>query len=198
MSSSLRGVSWGGVPGGIDHRKLSTLYRKRAMKVMHDYTLRYVSCFDDPKERRGSYHSFPGLMTNYLLDRVEDCMISGATEKQIEEVIREWSELFDRRPQAGPHSDFLRLHFLACRNDKAAFLALLTRMQQKHPDPRAEYWKRFEISVDIYRLFGITTEHSTFHLWFDGKRGIGDLPYKGYSAQKDTHKPVKQRWEEDP
>jgi hypothetical protein len=112
--------------------------------------------------------------------------------QEVDQMIARWSAIFDDKPAAGPHSDFLRLRLIALNNDRAGFLKLLTDMQQRHPKPKDPYWLigACVAQEDMYRLFGHGTDRCNFAKWLAGSRGIGGLPYDGYDPAKDSSQPA--------
>jgi hypothetical protein len=110
----------------------------------------------------------------------------------MDQIVADWSARFDARTDGAPHSDFVRLWILQYKVDKPAYLALLTELQQRWPDPNHPQWKytTHHINEALSRMFDIGgSDKSSFQLWERGLRGIGDLPCIGYDPAKD-HKPA--------
>jgi len=192
LRKSSGGFGGSGVSRGIDHAKLRLVYLGKALSLYESYAVRYAKCFDKPKESRGSWIWFPGLMDQYLYRVGEYALLSNAGEKEMDAMVAHWSAIFDDKPAAGPHSDFLRLRLIALNNDRAGFLKLLTDMQQRHPKPKDPYWLigACVAQEDMYRLFGHGTDRCNFAKWLAGSRGIGGLPYDGYDPAKDSSQPA--------
>jgi hypothetical protein len=186
------GTDWLDVPRGIDHAKLRLFYLGKILSLYESYATRYAGCFDDPKESRGSWRDFPDYMNHYLYRVGEYALLSKAGAKEMDDMVARWSALFDDKPAAGPHSDFLRLKLISQQNDKPGFLKFLTDMQQRHPNPKDAYWQTGDYFVrsDLYRLFRVDSGRNSFDLWLAGKHGIGGLPYDGYDPAKDTSRPA--------
>ncbi|MBN2133182.1 MAG: hypothetical protein JW741_27015, partial [Sedimentisphaerales bacterium] len=131
---------WLEVPRGVDHVKLRLLYLEKLLALYEDYATRYAGNFDDPKEKRGSWGSFSNWMSHYVYFASVYVYLSKDDEDKREQMIKTWSDIMDSHPAAGPHSNFLRLRFVALRNDRAGFLVMLNQMQSRHPDPKDPYW----------------------------------------------------------
>ncbi len=185
------------VPKGLDAQKTSLMYLRRALEKYRKYTARYIDCWDECSEERGSSVYFPCLMQHYQYFLAKYLIITKASEAEVEEAVRDWAVKFDRHPQAGPGSDFLRLQVLAWRLKKPDFLKLLNRMQNEHPDPQSDYWKYSTDAVleEIYYMFGRGTDGCTFYNWLQGKGPIDPKPYADYDPKTDTHKPECLPWE---
>jgi hypothetical protein len=192
LAKGMWGTDWLDVPRGIDHAKLRLFYLGKILSLYESYATRYAGCFDDPKESRGSWRDFPDYMNHYLYRVGEYALLSKAGAKEIDELVARWSAIFDDKPAAAPHSDFLRLRLIALKNDRAGFLNLLTDMQRLHPDPKDKYWLigAYGVQEDMYRLFRRGTNRCNFALWLAGKHGIGGLPYDGYDPAKDSSEPA--------
>ena len=192
LAKGMWGTDWLDVPRGIDHAKLRLFYLGKILSLYESYATRYAGCFDDPKESRGSWRDFPDYMNHYLYRVGEYALLSKAGAKEMDDMVARWSALFDDKPAAGPHSDFLRLKLISQQNDKPGFLKFLTDMQQRHPNPKDAYWQTGDYFVrsDLYRLFRVDSGRNSFDLWLAGKHGIGGLPYDGYDPAKDTSTPA--------
>ncbi len=192
LGKSLRGADSLAVPRGIDHPRLRLFYLKKELSLFDSYAARYAGCFDDPKEDRGSWHTFGNYMLQYLYAAGCYVYLGKPAAQEVDQMIARWSAIFDDKPAAGPHSDFLRLRLIALKNDCVGFLKLLTDMQRLHPDPKDKYWLigAHVVQEDMYRLFGHGTARCNFAKWRDGSRGIGGLPYDGYDPAKDTSEPA--------
>jgi len=185
------------VPKGLDAQKISLMYLRRALENYRKYTDRYIDCWNKCSEERGSSIFFPCLVQHYQYFLAKYLVITKAPEAEVEEAVRDWAETFDRRPQAGPDSNFLRLQVLAWQLKKAEFLGLLNRMQREHPDPKDDYWQHGSEAVleEIYYLFGRGSDDCTFYNWLQGKGSIDTKPYADYDPKTDTHKPECLPWE---
>ena len=183
---------WLEVPRGVDHVKLRLLYLEKLLALYEDYATRYAGNYNDPKEKRGSWSSFSNWMSHYVYFASVYVHLSKADDEQREQMIKRWSGIMDSHPAAGPHSDFLRLRFVAVRNDRSGFLTILNQMQSRHPDPNEPYWANGAsiVQQDLYRLFRHGTGNCNFDKWRNGKRGIGGLPYDGYDPAKDKSEPA--------
>jgi len=192
LGKSLRGADSLAVPRGIDHPRLRLFYLKKELSLFDSYAARYAGCFDDPKEDRGSWHTFGNYMLQYLYAAGCHVYLGKPAAQEVDQMIARWSAIFDDKPAAGPHSDFLRLRLIALNNDRAGFLKLLTDMQQRHPKPKDPYWLigACVAQEDMYRLFGHGTDRCNFAKWLAGSRGIGGLPYDGYDPAKDSSQPA--------
>jgi hypothetical protein len=192
LGKSLRGADSLAVPRGIDHPRLRLFYLKKELSLFDSYAARYAGCFDDPKEDRGSWHTFGNYMLQYLYAAGCHVYLGKPAAQEVDQMIARWSAIFDDKPAAGPHSDFLRLRLTALKNDRAGFLKLLTDMQQRHPKPKDSYWLigACVAQEDMYRLFGHGTDRCNFAKWLAGSRGIGGLPYDGYDPAKDSSQPA--------
>jgi hypothetical protein len=112
-------------------------------------------------------------------------------EKELESIVADWSRRFDSHVEKAVHSDFVRLIVLNHKRDRAGFIELLTKMQQRWPDPKHPQWEQGKSIVDrmISSLFaGVDSSNSSFQLWHRGLRGIGDIPKKGYREEEDKPK----------
>ncbi|HUT99940.1 MAG TPA: hypothetical protein VM425_00720, partial [Myxococcota bacterium] len=111
---------------------------------------------------------------------------------EVEYLVQDWSRRYDAHLDKAPDSEFVRLMVDELRDDKAAFLERLRRLQERWPDPKHPQWQLLgEYCRDaIYRLFRTDTKHNSFGQWLRGERGIGDLPYVGYDPAKDKTEPA--------
>jgi hypothetical protein len=186
----IRSTDWIGVPRGIDHARLRLAYQEKLLHLYESYAIRYASFVGQPEDgySRG-WRSFPGSMINYLYLASTHAYMTKASDQEIQRMVSRWSDIFDSRPAAGPHSDFLRLAMVSLHNDRAGYLALLEDMQKRHPDPKDPYWLvgTNRAQGDLYRLFG---NGDNFDQWRRGKRGIGGLPRDGYDLAKDHSEPA--------
>jgi hypothetical protein len=76
----------------------------------------------------------------------------------------------------------------ARQQDRSGFIDLLTKMQQRWPDPKHPQWAQTIGPVDgmVFSLFrNVSSDNSSFQLWHRGLRGIGDIPKAGYKPQDD-------------
>jgi len=115
--------------------------------------------------------------------------VADRSEKELESIVAEWSRRFDGHPGKAVHSDFVRLIVLMHKKDRPGFIECLTKMQQRWPDPKHPQWARTVGMVNemISRLFsGVDSSNSSFHLWYRGLRGIGDIPKVGYKPESDN------------
>ena len=133
------------------------------------------------------YHAYMNFFAyTHLLQAYME--LAQPSDAELETLVADWSERFDGSPDKAPHSDFIRLMVFKHKNDRPAFLALLTKMQQRWPDPGHPQWSQTTSLVDkmIFRLFrGVDSSNSSFQLWHRGKRGVGDLPKVGYEPKED-------------
>ena len=189
LAGTLRGTRPGSVrvPRGIDRGKLYLQYLRKSLDVRREYFKRYMHRDETPHGgQRQSMTSF------YLSDTALYLVMSKASDAQIRQTVADYGELLDKHPSEAIHSDFLKLHLIAWRNDKAGFLKMLRGMQKQHQDPKDAYWRLGArwADQDVRRLFGLGHgDRNTLRWWLDGKRGPGDLPYVGYDQKRDKHKP---------
>lgn len=114
--------------------------------------------------------------------------LAQASELELDGIVADWSRRFDGYPDKAVHSDFVRLVILKHKKDRQGFIDVLTKMQQRWPDPKNPQWLHMTDSVDrmIFALFrSVDSSTSSFQLWHRGLRGIGDIPKVGYKLQDD-------------
>ena len=127
-------------------------------------------------------------------------LATGADDSAYQSAIEDYVKLTKPAPKRAVHRDFLELWSYAMQNDKPKYLKKLAEMQTSHPNRKSAYWNGKAVGADysiqprivrktMSKLFGVSTSRNTFNLWFDGKRGPGDLPYIGYNASKDRKEP---------
>ncbi len=121
----------------------------------------------------------------YIVDAYLACLVD--VPDKAEAFINGWASRNDARPDRMMHSDLLRLIFLEHRRDRPAYLALLTGLQQRWPDPDHFQWRQFGVCVSdgLQKLFAGDSKQ-TFDTWRAGRRGPGDLPYPGYDPERIT------------
>jgi hypothetical protein len=169
-------------PSADDKVIRPALYRK-GLKCYALYMERHYFCGETDE----AYHGYM-VFEHYLYHLQAYIELAQPPDAELEALVADWSRRFDGFPDKATHSDFVRLMVFRHKNDKPAFLALLTKMQQRWPDPGHPQWSQTTSSVDgmIFRLFqGVGSSNSSFQLWHCGKRGIGDLPKVGYKPEDD-------------
>ena len=144
----------------------------------------WLALYGNSEKPRMTFHGYLVCLFGYL-----DLARPPAAETDA--IVADWSKDFDGRSDMACHSDFVRLAVLKHRKDRAGFIDLLTKMQQRWPDPNHPQWARTAGLVDgmIFNLFkGFGSDKSSFQLWHRGLRGIGDIPKVGYNPQDDIRR----------
>jgi len=168
-------------PSADDTAVRSALYRKG----LDGYAL-YMERYYLHGKADKTYHACM-VFSHYLYHLQAYIELAPPSAREPDALVADWSRRFDGFPDKAPHSDFVRLMVFRHRNDRPAFLALLTKMQQRWPDPGHPQWSETKDMIDqmIFRLFrGVESSNSSFQLWHRGKRGIGDLPKAGYKPEE--------------
>jgi len=170
----------GKIPPGLDQRSTRLKYYRKGMegcrRYIAEYTLRDKHASDWPK-------FMPSHYLYWLQKYVE---LADPPEAECRAIVSEWSESYDTHLDRVPHSDFVRLIVLARKKDRPGFVALLTKMQQRWPDPKHPQWQHTADMVSR-ALHGLFYDHGggdSFDRWRAGKRGIGDLPRPGYDPKE--------------
>ncbi len=168
----------GRFPPGLDERAARLQYYRKGLASCRRYILQYSLKDDHDSDWRK-------FMPNYYffhLRRYIEC--ADLSEAEQRAILQDWSASFDARLDRVAHGDFVRLVILAKRKSRAEFLALLTEMQRRWPDPNHAQWKRLqtaEVVGELLRsLFPEYHGENSFALWLSGRRDIGDLPWPGY------------------
>jgi len=167
-------------PSADDKAVRSALYRK-GLKCYALYMDRHYFRGETDK----TYHVYM-VFSHYLHHLQAYLELAQPPDAELEALVADWSRRFDERLDKAPHSDFIRLMVFKHKNDGPAFLALLTKMQQRWPDPGHPQWSQTKDVVDkmIFGLFkNVDSSNSSFQLWHRGERGIGDLPCAGYNPE---------------
>ncbi len=181
--SGVRNSSIAAVPRNLPNKKLIKGYRRSAMKHLARYMVRFIPVRD--RRGGGSFYSF-GVMTGIYDGSMRAYFKLGVSEQEMEEVVAEYGRAVDRYPKLLKHSDFHRLRYFAMKQQKQAYVKLLTAMQKRWPDPKDVHWKlgKEEAVEDLCNMFETDRRASSFYQWLRGKRGVGDLPYVGYDPNK--------------
>jgi len=174
---------WAEVPPDLDRTATAKRYRRQLLGVLAAYMRRFIA---DPEQCRDHMYDWGGMTAAYqqALDRYAEI----ATAAELNEALDEYGAACDAWPERMPHSDFLRLRYAARRGDKAAYLALLNRLQQRWNDPAHPQWKRGgdDVVREMDELFQMDMRRNSLYQWFQGRHGPGDLPYVGYRPEPAT------------
>lgn len=173
-------ASNGKIPPGLDERSTRLRYYRKGIegcrRYIAEYTLQGKQASDWPKF----------MPSHYLVWLQKYVNLANPSEAECQAIVKEWSESYDTHLDQVPHSDFVRLIVLAQKKDRPGFIAVLTKMQERWPDPKHPQWQQTAEMVS-HTLYGLFYDHgggNSFDLWRAGKRGIGDLPRPGYDPNE--------------
>ncbi len=173
------------VPPGLDARRIKLTYMRKGLDGYARYMEKYrlTGKADSRHQAYMCFRHYMSWLRKYIA-------LAEPSEKELQAIVDDWSERYDRHPDKAPHSDFVRLIILRYKADKPGYLALLRKLQKQWPDPKHPQWKEMRDMVRnaLSGMFSMDGSKHSFHLWLMGKRGIGDLPYVGYDAAAEARK----------
>ncbi len=170
-------------PPDADPHEHARHSRRRRVNLMAEYMRWFLN---RPEERPRHDYQWQRTKDGYLANL--DAYAEVATAVELEEALNDYGLACDPHPSEMPHSDFLRLRYMARRGEKQAYVELLAAMQRRWPDPSDEPWRLSGEPAwrEMCELFRIDPRRNSLFQWLKGRRGPGDLPYPGYQAPSET------------
>ena len=171
----------GNIPPGLDERSTRIKYFQKGF----DGCRRYIAQYTLQGKTSADWSNFvPKFYLHWLKKYFE---LANPANDECRAIANYWSENYDTHLDKAPHSDFVRLLVLAQRKNRPAFVALLTKVQQRWPDPKHQQWQDTAelVGQSLHSLFYDRGGGDSFNLWLAGKRGIGDLPRPGYDPKNE-------------
>ena len=174
-------VCRGALPKGLDAKRIGIAYLRKGLEGYARYMEQYRLT-----GKGDSHYQAYMCFRHYMYWLRKYIALAAPSEKELQAIVDNWSQRYDRHLDKAPHSDFVRLMILRYKADKPGYLVLLRKLQKRWPDPKHPQWKETSerICEATYRMFSCRSSNNSFLLWLRGKRGIGDLPYVGYDAAK--------------